>query len=124
MALIKSLDSNFGVPVAYHRITAININLKTKTIILCVSSYLSKEARAKNNIPLEEIDIEIPIQDFNLFKPTDVTQAAYDWLVENVVGFEDAEDCFESFSESLGVTINETEEHIDGGDVDEENLQK
>ncbi len=124
MALIKSLDSNFGIPVAYHRVTAININLKTKAIVLCVSSYISKEARANNNIPLEEIDIEIPIQDFDLFKHTDVTQAAYDWLVENVVGFEDAQDCYESFSEPSGVTINESEEHIDGGNADEENVQE
>lgn len=124
MALIKSLDSNFGVPVAYHRVTAININLKTKSIVLCVSSYISKEARANNSIPLEEIDIEVPIQDFSLFKDVDVTQAAYDWLVENVVGFEDAEDCFESFSDLQGITINENEEHIDGGGTDEENLQE
>ncbi len=124
MALIKSLDSNFGVPVAYHRITAININLKTKTIILCVSSYLSKEARAKNNIPLEEVDIEIPKQDFNLFKHTDVIQAAYDWLVENVVGFEDAQDCFESFSDQQEFVIQEDEEHLDGGEQNEESIQK
>jgi len=116
MALIKSLDSSFGVPVEYHRITAVNINYKSKTITICVASYLSKEARSKNSIPLEEVDIEVPKQDFKLFSKTDVTQAAYDWLVENVVGFEDAEDCFIEMDAILNPPVDEEDEGSESED--------
>jgi hypothetical protein len=123
MAIIKPLDSNFGVSVAYHRITAININLKTKTIILCVSSYLSKEARQNNKISLEDVDIEIPKNDFHLFTGENIMATCYDWLKANVVGFEDSEDCYDSFSESLDTTVNEEDVNTEGDDTDEEDLQ-
>lgn len=110
MALIKSLDSSFGVPVEYHRITAVNINSKSRVITICVASYLSKEARSQKSIPLEEIDIEVPRQDYQLFMKTDVIQAAYEWLVENVVGFEDAEDCFVKMEEIINPPITEENE--------------
>jgi hypothetical protein len=95
MAIIKELNSNFGCSVSYHRITAININYRIKKVIICVASYLNKESRVNQYDSLEEIDIEVPIEDFFNFKDTNVLQNAYLWLKENVVGFEDCVDDFE-----------------------------
>ena len=95
MAIIKELDSNFGCPVTYHRISAISINYRLKKVIICVASYLDKEARRRQFNALEEIDIEVPLEDFLHFKDTNVLENGYQWLKENVVGFEDCLDDFE-----------------------------
>ncbi|OYW73626.1 MAG: hypothetical protein B7Z26_11875, partial [Asticcacaulis sp. 32-58-5] len=63
MAIIKNMNSKFGLSLSYHRITAFNINYAAKKAVLCVASYLSKEARANKSVPLEEIDIEVPQSD-------------------------------------------------------------
>ena len=72
MAIIKKLNSSFGVIANYHRVTSISINYKIKKAIICVASYATKEARIKNFNPLEEIDIEVPKEDYLIFKDTDV----------------------------------------------------
>lgn len=92
MAIIKNMNSRFGVALNYHRITAFNINYAQKKAVVCVASYLSKEARANRSIPLEEIDIEIPVVDFTAFFDVNPLSIGYQWLKENVVGFEDALD--------------------------------
>lgn len=92
MAIIKSMNSKFGLSLSYHRITAFNINYAHRKAVLCVASYLSKETRANRSQPLEEVDIEIPISDFVLFQNTNPIRQGYLWLKENVVGFEDALD--------------------------------
>ncbi len=92
MAIIKSMNSKFGLSICYHRITAMNINYATKKVVICVASYLSKESRAHRSFPLEEIDIEIPIADFPYFQNVNPILQGYQWLKANVVGFEDAED--------------------------------
>ncbi|MBM7453789.1 hypothetical protein JN09_001272, partial [Acholeplasma morum] len=43
MAIIKNLQSRVGVDVSYHRIIGININYRSRKIILCVASYISKD---------------------------------------------------------------------------------
>ena len=95
MAIIKELDTKFGVQASYHRITAFNISYTSKKVILCVATYLSKEARQNLSEPIEEIDIEIPQSDFNTFLETNPIERGYLWLKENVLGFEDARDDFE-----------------------------
>ena len=95
MAIIKDLDTKFGVQASYHRITAFNISYTSKKVILCVATYLSKEARQNLSEPIEEIDIEIPQSDFNTFLETNPIERGYLWLKENVLGFEDAADDFE-----------------------------
>jgi hypothetical protein len=95
MAIIKDMNSKFGLSLSYHRITAFNINYAAKKAVLCVASYLSKEARANKSVPLEEIDIEIPVADWPLFKNANPIQQGYLWLRANVVGFEDALDDLE-----------------------------
>ena len=95
MAIIKDLDTKFGVQASYHRITAFNISYTNKKVILCVATYLSKEARQNLSEPIEEIDIEIPQSDFNTFLETNPIERGYLWLKENVLGFEDVADDFE-----------------------------
>ena len=95
MAIIKDLDTKFGVQASYHRITAFNISYTSKKVILCVATYLSKEARQNLSEPIEEIDIEVPQSDFNTFLETNPIERGYLWLKENVLGFEDAKDDFD-----------------------------
>jgi hypothetical protein len=92
MAIIKSMQSKYGLALHYHRITSINLNYQHHKVILCVASYLSKEARASKCIPLEEIDIEVPASDTPLFQGPNPLYAGYQWLKENVIGFEDSLD--------------------------------
>jgi len=92
MAIIKNMDSKFGLSLSYHRITAFNINYAQRKAVLCVASYLSKEARANRSQPLEEIDIEVPASDYASFQSHNPIQQGYLWLKANVVGFEDAID--------------------------------
>jgi len=92
MAIIKRMDSKFGLSLSYHRITAITLNYAHRKAVICVASYFSKETRANRSYPIEEIDIDIPSSDWPLFQNTDPIQRAYVWLKENVVGFEDAVD--------------------------------
>ncbi|MBE0700275.1 MAG: hypothetical protein IH571_01180 [Acholeplasmataceae bacterium] len=95
MAIIKELDTKFGVQASYHRITAFNINYAAKQIVICVASYAAKEKRALNKAPIEEVDIAIPTNDFSLFLNSNPLEISYLWLKENVIGFEDSTDDFE-----------------------------
>lgn len=60
-----------------------------------ITTYISKEARANFNQPVEEIDIEIPYGDFTSFLNVNPIERGYLWLKENVIGFEDAVDDFD-----------------------------
>jgi hypothetical protein len=95
MAIIRELETKFGIKASYHRITAFNISYSHKKISLCVATYISKEARANFNQPVEEIDIEIPFGDFTSFLNVNPIERGYVWLKENVIGFEDAVDDFD-----------------------------
>ena len=95
MAIIKALDTKFGVQASYHRITAFNINYVDKKVVICVASYASKEKRTINKSPIEEIDIEIPFNDYSLFLYSNSLEMGYLWLKQNVIGFEDSIDDFD-----------------------------
>jgi len=110
MAIIKELDTKFGVQASYHRITAFNISYTSRKVILCVATYLSKEARRNLSEPIEEIDIEIPQSDFNTFLETNPIERGYLWLKENVVGFEDATDDFDVIEPVIPEEVSETDE--------------
>ena len=109
MAIIKSMNSKFGLSLSYHRITAFNINYATRKAVICVASYISKETRTNRSQPLEEIDIEVPISDFVLFHNTNPIQQGYLWLKLNVVGFEDAMDDLEVIEPIEVIPDNGTE---------------
>ncbi len=95
MAIIKNLQSRVGVDVCYHRIIGINMNYRSRKIILCVASYISKDKRFNHCEPLEVVDIEVPDVDFDLFINEDPRGIAYLWLKENVEGFEQSADDLE-----------------------------
>jgi len=91
MAIIKKMNTKFGVGASYHRITAFNISYSNKKITICVASYISKEARANMHDPIEEVDIEVPLSDYTLFVESNPMEQSYIWLKQNVIGFEDSE---------------------------------
>ena len=95
MAIIKEMNSKFGISLSYHRIIAFNMNYVTKKVVICVASYVSKEARANLSAPLEEIDIEVPESDFYLFCEANPISQGYLWLKDNVIGFDDSTDDLE-----------------------------
>jgi len=109
MAIIKNMNSKFGLGLSYHRITSFNINYVTKKVVICVASYFSKETRVNMSMPLEEIDIEVPISDFGQFRNSIPISEAYLWLKENVVGFENAEDDMEIVEPELVINVNEAD---------------
>lgn len=92
MAIVKEMNSKFGLTLSYHRIVAFNINYALKKAVLCVASYYTKEARANHSVPLEEVDIEIPLDDYPLFLNSNPLEQGYLWLKNNVEGFEDSID--------------------------------
>lgn len=92
MALIKELASSYGIKPSYHRITNISLNAIDNEVILCVGSYISKEARDKGCDPIDTIDILVPKEDYGLFLVGDVFKAGYRWLKDNVIGLEDSID--------------------------------
>lgn len=95
MAIIKSLESRVGISVTYHRIIGINLNYRDKKVVICLASYLDKEKRASGFNPLEAVDIEVPTNDFDLFKDENPVALAYLWLKENVNGFDESIDDFD-----------------------------
>ena len=104
MGIIKALDTKFGVQASYHRITAFNINYVDKKVVLCVASYASREKRAVNKSPIEEVDIEIPFNDYSLFLDSNPLEMGYLWLKQNVIGFEESIDDFDDIEP---IVINE-----------------
>lgn len=110
MAILKALETQYGVSVSYHRIIAININYLRKRITLCVASYVSKEARKQNLSSLEEVDISVPSSDFSAFSEESIMACGYNWLKHNVVGFEEAENCFEICEPVVESEVEEMED--------------
>lgn len=92
MAIIKELNSSYGIKPSYHRITNISLNAIDKEVVICVGSYISKEIRDKGCDPIDTIDILIPKEDYESFLVGDVFKAGYKWLKENVIGLEDGID--------------------------------
>jgi len=107
MAIIRELETKFGISASYHRITAFNISYSNKKISLCVATYISKEARASFNQPVEEIDIEIPYGDFTSFLNVNPIERGYGWLKDNVIGFEDAVDDFDVLEPVVEMVVDD-----------------
>ena len=117
MAIIKDLVSSYGINASYHRVSALNINYIKKQVVICVSTYVSKETRRLGCDPLDSIDVDVPSEDYQLFLNTNPLEIAYLWLKENAVGFEDSIDDFEIVGEE--VPIDEKEETDEEGNADE-----
>lgn len=111
MAIIKEVKSSYGCSAKYHKVLAISINYQIKKIIICVASFIDKEARANNYEPLDMVDVEVPTEDYPHFLTKPAIEAAYSWLKTNAVGFEDAEDDLDSFVENKEEIKNDTNEY-------------
>ena len=96
MAIIKKLKSGVGIDVSYHRVVHININYHEKQVNIGLASYIDLDKRIENFRPLEVVDIEVPKEDFNIFKHNNPLKAAYEWLKVNVEGFEKGKDDLEN----------------------------
>ncbi len=96
MAIIKKLKSGVGVDVSYHRVVHININYQEKQVNIGLASYIDLSKRIDNYRPLEVVDIEVPKEDFNIFKHNNTLKAAYEWLKVNVEGFDKGKDDLEN----------------------------
>ena len=92
MAIKADLNSSYGVVASYHRVTCVSINALIKEITICVASYVSKEKREEGFDPIDSVDITVLSDDYESFLNGSIYSAAYNWLKENVEGFEDAED--------------------------------
>ena len=92
MAIVADLNSSYGVVASYHRVTCVSINALIKEVTICVSSYVSKEKRDEGFDPIDSVDITVPTDDYDLFLDGNIYSASYNWLKENVEGFEDATD--------------------------------
>jgi hypothetical protein len=92
MALIKNLDSTYGIAASYHRVTCVSINAISREVTICVASYISKEKRDAGFEFIDSIDITVPPEDYEKFVGGNSFSASYSWLKENIEGFEDAED--------------------------------
>ncbi|HHU59429.1 TPA: hypothetical protein GXZ34_00695 [bacterium] len=96
MAIIKKLKSGVGIDVSYHRVVHININYQEKQVNIGLASYIDLSKRIDNYRPLEVVDIEVPKEDFNIFKHNNLLKAAYEWLKVNVEGFDKSKDDLEN----------------------------
>lgn len=92
MALVKDLDSSYGISAKYHRVVCVSINAITKQTTICVSSYISKDLRDKGFEFIDSLDIIVPEEDYPQFLNDNIYACAYKWLKNNVEGFEEALD--------------------------------
>ena len=92
VAILKELDSNYGINPTYHRVVCVSINALRREVTICLASYFSKDIRDNGGQPIETIDINVPSEDYNLFLEGNIYQVSYCWLKENVIGFEEATD--------------------------------
>lgn len=93
MAIKCEIQTPSGIHVNYHRIIAANINWMTKRMTISVASYLSEYMRRHDKEPVETIDINIEYESPLTFSGESLLATLYEWLKENAVGFESAEDC-------------------------------
>lgn len=92
MAIIKELESSYGVSPKYHRVVCVSINALQKQVTICVASYISKDTRTKGCEAIDMVDITVPEEDYELFLNGNIYECSYKWLKDNVDGFEEAED--------------------------------
>lgn len=102
MALIKTIVMPNGLPLEYHRIALVSLDINSQNTIL-VHSYLNEEARqyekdyAAGTLELAEGEHPVfPYVESNYYNPeyngAMSISLAYDWLKTNVPIFEGAVD--------------------------------
>lgn len=98
MALKKKVTAKNGVPLEYHRVTLVTIDVNNRITVL-THSYLSEEARQieKDYAAglIEGTDVQFPYVDYE-YRPREyedgmTVEKAYEWL-KTLPEFADAED--------------------------------
>jgi len=64
MALIKSIDTEFGIPVVYWNIGAFQEDFKGRGTEVTCYGYVSQEARAAGKQPLSSVYLQISGGDY------------------------------------------------------------
>lgn len=108
MALIKQVVMPNGLPLEYHRIALVSIDVNSQNTIL-VHSYLNEEARQYEKdyaAGLIEGEPTFPYVHSQYYHPeysgVMSVSRAYDWIKTNVYEFEGAEDTEDQSDEITG----------------------
>lgn len=64
MALIKTINTTYGVPANYHKIRRIELDSETETMTILVSIYVSKQAAEAGAEPLWHENVVIKFEEF------------------------------------------------------------
>jgi hypothetical protein len=88
MALIKSVDTDFGIPATYWNIGAVQEDFKGRGTEVTVYGYASKEARETGKQPLSAGKIQIAGEDY----VAGADRAALYTIIKQRPEFEGAED--------------------------------
>jgi hypothetical protein len=64
MALIKSIDTDYGIPASYWNIGAVQEDFKSKGTEVTFYGYASKEAREAGKQPLSAGKVQIAGEDY------------------------------------------------------------
>ena len=60
MALIKTIQTKFGVVADYHRLDRFEFNANTRELVLWVKVYANQQARQENREPLLTEQVVVP----------------------------------------------------------------
>lgn len=108
MALIKKIVMTNGLPLEYHRIALVSLDINNQNTVL-VYSYLNEEARQYEKdyaAGLIEGEPVFPYVHSEYYNPeysgVMSISRAYDWLKSSVPAFEGAEDDGEQVDEITG----------------------
>lgn len=92
MALEKSIQTNYGVNAAYHKINTITISWHNRACFVDFFSYLDRQAREDNRNPLSSAYYEFTEDDFTFDVESNISQQIYDKLKLRKE-WQDATDC-------------------------------
>lgn len=83
MALIKTINTTYGVQANYHKIRRVELDSETETVIILVSIYVSKQAAEAGAEPLWHENVVIKFDEFKW----DPREAFYPILRQHVASY-------------------------------------
>jgi len=92
MAILKKVDTAFGVEAEYHKIVLTNINWLERKAHIEIVVYVNQEAREKNKQFLDGTTIDIFDEEFDYTPDDNIVAKTYDKL-KLLPEFEGAVDC-------------------------------
>jgi hypothetical protein len=88
MALLKTLQTNYGIDATYWNIFSITEDFKNKSLEVVINGYVSKEVRDENHNPVAWQNLTFTGDDYI----KDATREAV-YLALKAKDFSDAKDC-------------------------------